>query len=165
MKLPLQPLCCLGEGVCPSRSNTPGLRGQRMSTSHHSGVSPSFSPFQRRLVREALWCNCHHLRSTKPIPTQPGATIQDASGPTEPSSFFFQAACISPSSRVQLEMTGSEAQQSPSLQGPTPNSVFPHLRVTCLCIAKRSPSPQETSPLTDLPIPEMPAFEHICPHL
>ena len=100
VKLPLQLLCCLGGGVCLSHSNIPGLRGQGMSTSHHSGVSPS-APF-----RGGGWSEKH---SGAPV------IILEAQNQSLPSQ--------EPPPRmqvVQLEMTGPEAQQSPSLQGPTP---------------------------------------------
>lgn len=145
-----------------------GCGGQRMSTSHHSGVSPSFSPLSEEGAgqRSTLVYMCHHLRSTKPIPTQPGATTQDASGPTEPP-FLFPSHVRQPQQRCPAGDEGSEAQQSPSLQAPTPlpTPFFLTTVVTCLCRAQQSPSPQGISPPSELPIPEMPAFKRICPHL
>lgn len=120
VKLPLQPLCCLGGGLCLSCRNSPGLRvGQRMFTLHHSGISLLSAPFQRReLVREALWCIRVILEAqNQSLPSQeppPRMQVVQQSHPLSPSHVHqLQQRCPAGDE-------GSEARQSPSLQAPTP---------------------------------------------
>lgn len=117
--------------------------------------SPLLStPFQKReLIREGLLCTCHPVRSTKPIPTQPGVSTGCRwSNSTDP---FSRPRPLAAAAVCSWRQDVLRIDSPQALQGPT------HRQLQL----SSPPSPWGTSPPTELQLLETPAFDCVCPNL
>ena len=124
VKLSPLPPCSLHGG---HRQAAGALLGGRTSASRHTRVSPSSNPLSEKGAdqRRAPVRPCHPVRSTKPIPTQPGASTgcrwSNGAAPfsrPRPSA----PAAVSSWRQDVLRIDTPQACKGP----PTPNSSFPH---------------------------------------